>query len=344
MVISLEDLKKREYSESFDELLAKAKVFARDREEELEILTNWVVYDLSCRKILRKIKRPTNADPEEETENRRDKYKIVLKKMKANYTNKPYSVLRNDLMTCNDEEDEEASDPCSAGNDHQMKRKQSTYASCSQSTEDQDECFNKPEERMSPNDKEAATSSSSARNYQTKRKRRSTEEQAGDMMELTMKKKAKRQRALQIILGPPLELPMEFRNKIESLHGSEPKLVIQKVIQETDLSNHHDRLNLPKNQVRTNDFLPEQDQHIFNVTRVLDVRVILPCLEEFNLRFRKWRSSTGYSYALNSGWKHVVSKRRNNIRSGNIIQVWSFRVDDRGENWFALVCHDPTNL
>lgn len=343
MVISLEDLKKREYSESFDELLAKAKVFARDREEELEILTNWVVYDLSCRKIIRKIKRPMNVDPEEKTENRRDKYGVVLKKMKASYP-KPQSVIRKDQMTCNVEEDKEVSDPSSAGNDHHMKRKQSTYASCSQSTEDQDECFHKHEERMTPNDKEAAASSSSARNHQTKRKRRSTEDQAGDMMDLMMKKKAKRQRALQIILGPPLELPMEFRNKIESLHGSEPKLVIQKVIQETDLSDHHDRLNLPKNQVRTDAFLPEQDQRIFDVTRVLDVRVILPCLEEFNLRFRKWRSSTGYSYALNSGWKNVVSERRNNIRSGNIIQVWSFRVDDRGENWFALVCHDPTNL
>lgn len=341
MVISLEDLKKREYSESFDELLAKAKVLARDREEELEILTNWFVYDLSRKKIIRKIKRSTNVDPEEKTENRPDEYGVVLKKMKASYP-KPHSVVRKDLMTCNDEEDKEASDPSSAGNDHHMKRKQSTYASCSQSTEDQDECFNK--ERMTPNDKEAAAASSSARNHQTKRKRRSSEDQAGDMMDLTMKKKLKRQRALQIILGPPLELPMEFRNKIESLHGSEPKLVIQKVIQETDLSDHHDRLNLPKNQVRTKDFLPEQDQRLFDVTRVLDVRVILPCLEEFNLRFRKWRSSTGYSYALNSGWKHVVSKRRNNIRSGNIIQVWSFRVDDSGENWFALVCHDPTNL
>ncbi|XP_040373259.1 putative B3 domain-containing protein At2g27410 [Rosa chinensis] len=345
MGISLEDLKRREYSESFDELLAKAKEFATDREEALEILRNWILYDLSCRKSTREEKKSTNIDPKEKAENRRDRCKIVIKKMKASST-KPCNDIRKDLVPCNDE-DEEASHPSSSrNNDQQMKRKHSPYACCSKISEDQDKCFNKLKEASSPH--------SSTRK---KRKSQSIEDQhacyytvynyagkAGNLMNLMeTQKKVKKPRALPFD-GPPPELPMDLRNKIESLHGSEPKLVIQKEITNTDVNRHHDRLNMPRNQVLTMDVLNEQERKkVFE--HGLEVRVIQPCLEERNLQLRKWNSHNGgYSYVLNSGWKDVVSKCEDRIRPGNTIQVWSFRVDDRGEVCFALVCHGPTKL
>ena len=132
---------------------------------------------------------------------------------------------------------------------------------------------------------------------------------------------------------------MEFKNKIESLHGSKAELVIHKEIHATDVSDHHDRLNMPRNQVLTMEVLNEQEREEIEFRKHgLEVRVIQPCLEEKTLQLRKWSSPSGsYSYVLNSGWKHV-GKRENNICPGNTIHVWSFRVDDPAKVWFALVC------
>ncbi|KAL6194028.1 hypothetical protein ACLB2K_035112 [Fragaria x ananassa] len=281
MGITLEDLKKREYSKSFDELLAKAKEYATQPGEELEILRDWILHDLSCKKSTR----------EEKTENRPC---IVKNKMKVIFT-KPCSDMREVLMICNDE-NEKTSHRSSVRNDQLMKHKQSPNACCSKS-------------------------------------------EVGNMINSTKtKKKVKKPRALPFDGAPP-ELPMEFKNKIESLHGSKAELVIHKEIHATDVSDHHDRLNMPRNQVLTMEVLNEQEREEIEVRKHgLEVRVIQPCLDEKTLQLRKWSSPSGsYSYVLNSCWKHV-GKRENNICPGNTIQVWSFRVDDPAKVWFALVC------
>lgn len=153
------------------------------------------------------------------------------------------------------------------------------------------------------------------------------------------KKAVSMRSALSSIPSMPPDMPMEFKNKIQSLHGFRVQLVIQKEIFPTDLSPHHDRLSMPKNQVSNPDFLGEQDKKILKLEGSIRVKVIDPNLNEYELRLSEWkfksRSCSGLSkskrsssYVLNSGWYKISEKKKNKLQRKDIIQVWSFRVNN----------------
>lgn len=153
-------------------------------------------------------------------------------------------------------------------------------------------------------------------------------------------KKAVSMRApLSSIPSTPPDMPTEFKNKIQSLHGFRVQLVIQKEIFPTDLSPHHDRLSMPKNQVSNQDFLGEQDKKKLKLEGSIRVKVIDPNLNEYELRLSEWkfksRSCSGLSkrkrsssYMLNSGWSKISENKKNKLQKEDIIQVWSFRVNN----------------
>lgn len=153
------------------------------------------------------------------------------------------------------------------------------------------------------------------------------------------KKAVSMRSALSSIPSMPPDMPMEFKNKIQSLHGFRVQLVIQKEIFPTDLSPHHDRLSMPKNQVSNPDFLGEQDKKILKLEGSIRVKVIDPNLNEYELRLSEWkfksRSCSGLSkskrsssYVLNSGWYKISENKKNKLQRKDIIQVWSFRVNN----------------
>jgi hypothetical protein len=156
--------------------------------------------------------------------------------------------------------------------------------------------------------------------------------------------KPKRQRMIninpnairQVGPNPPPYLPTKYRDKIiNELHGLDLKLVIQKQLSETDMKSRFARLSLPKGQLRT-EFLSQEDQTILRQRQLakgngcyrgLEVPLIEPQLVESSITVKKWKLGNSTSYTLGSQWQHVAND--NGLKVGNIIQIWSFKVDQR---------------
>ncbi|KAH7543339.1 hypothetical protein FEM48_Zijuj02G0173800 [Ziziphus jujuba var. spinosa] len=140
---------------------------------------------------------------------------------------------------------------------------------------------------------------------------------------------------------PQPELPTEVKNVIERLGGSDAKLVIEKEVYGTDLHPHHDRISIPKNQVRV-EFLNDQERNEIENNDGIRVRVIEPCLRETILSLRQWQLRSSISYVLNGGWKYVAARAENQLKVKDKVQVWSFRVN--GELRLAVVKLPRGNL
>ncbi|KAM1039103.1 hypothetical protein ACFX13_034424 [Malus domestica] len=128
---------------------------------------------------------------------------------------------------------------------------------------------------------------------------------------------------------PPPELPKEFKEKIESMHGFQVQLMIQKQLFKTDLSYGHDRLSMPRNQVVNKHFLGEHEKRLEN-GRVLEVKVIDSGLKERKLWLAKWFTHTqsSFSYVLGRGWRTILKDEEVGLNENDVIQVWSFRYID----------------
>ncbi|KAF3436072.1 hypothetical protein FNV43_RR23164 [Rhamnella rubrinervis] len=135
---------------------------------------------------------------------------------------------------------------------------------------------------------------------------------------------------------PLKELPMEMRNLIESMGGTDIKLVIEKTLSKTDCSKHHDRLTIPKAQAES-EFLNGVEKHMMDHTDgpVIQVSVIQPCFEESNMCFTQWKMRKSSTYVIRSGWNKACQKPENKLIAGVKVQVWSFRV--HGDLCFAIV-------
>ncbi|CAK9151954.1 unnamed protein product, partial [Ilex paraguariensis] len=140
------------------------------------------------------------------------------------------------------------------------------------------------------------------------------------------------------------DLPVEFKNLISALGGSEPVLVIQKSLFDTDVSNQHNRLSIPINKMEEGFYLQEDEK------RALDLRNGKKCgeisaslvgrtLEESEIKLRKWDMKKEHSgtnnamYVLTQSWN--TFRESNGLEAGMVVQVWSFQVNSR--RWFILV-------
>lgn len=154
------------------------------------------------------------------------------------------------------------------------------------------------------------------------------------------KKQRKNPRVMQQMgPDPPPNLPAKFFDLIMGMRGYDLKLVIQKELFDTDLSSHCDRLSIPKTQMRA-EFLTKEEQANLEIKkqdglhyRGMQVPLIEPSLEESSISLKRWKLGSGTTYILSSPWKEVAE--RNRFTSSDIIQLWSFKVDQR--LFFALV-------
>jgi hypothetical protein len=151
-------------------------------------------------------------------------------------------------------------------------------------------------------------------------------------------RKPKRQRKnpteiKQAVLDQPLCMPTEFKNRIMGLQGSDINLVIQKVLTDTDMKRSQDRLSIPRGQMRY-DFLSSEEQVGLEEKEAdgkhfkgMEVPLIEPDLKESSIFLKKWKLGNSCSYMLSSPWVNIA--KRNGLKSGNNVQLWSFRVNQR---------------
>ncbi|WCJ22730.1 hypothetical protein M5689_004804 [Euphorbia peplus] len=157
-------------------------------------------------------------------------------------------------------------------------------------------------------------------------------------------------------LGPPPEMSAELRENIEKKGGVNIALVIMKKIYKSDLEKSLNRLSMPLRQViESNVFLKEEEKlklknggvesNVFLKEEEksklknggVDVKLMEPCYHVSDQSLRLWDMNSD-SYVLTSKWNSVWERQENQnldvFKVNNVIQVWSFRVDDK--LWFAI--------
>ncbi|GLU12014.1 hypothetical protein SLE2022_287230 [Rubroshorea leprosula] len=133
---------------------------------------------------------------------------------------------------------------------------------------------------------------------------------------------------------PVPDLPQEFRDKMKKLKCTEPILLIQKSLTNTDVENGQSRLSIPFGQVKTMqacNFLNSVEMMIVSSKSnggVVVKTFIEPSVEVSEMVFNKWdmRKSTGNGspmFVLINKWNDV--RERNQLNKGDVVQVWGFK-------------------
>ncbi|KAL6999423.1 hypothetical protein U1Q18_000584 [Sarracenia purpurea var. burkii] len=184
------------------------------------------------------------------------------------------------------------------------------------------------------------------KNY--RRPRSESDEEFEDRKGVWENKKKKRTSDCKVIENgpvPPPDLPPEFKNKIKESNGYEEKLLIQKMVTVSDVNIIQNRFTMPLKQVK-DDFLRDKEKrHLDNShcgKRVpeIKVKIIQPNCTQCDVTFKRWdmRKESGKissSYVFNGEWKHIW--KDNEIESGDVVQVWSFRKPPDDELCFVMV-------
>ncbi|CAK9151956.1 unnamed protein product [Ilex paraguariensis] len=144
--------------------------------------------------------------------------------------------------------------------------------------------------------------------------------------------------------NPKPDLPVEVKNLINALGGSEPILVIQKSLFATDVSNQHNRLSIPINKIEEGFHLEEDEKKALVLRNGKKCGEISASLvgrspEEIEIKLRKWDMKKKHSgtnnpvYVLTQSWN--TFRVSNGLKAGMVVQVWSFLVNSR--RWFVVV-------
>jgi hypothetical protein len=128
-------------------------------------------------------------------------------------------------------------------------------------------------------------------------------------------------------------MPTSFKDKIMGVQGSNIKLVIQKQLTITDMNASQDRLSIPKGQMK-NDFLSSEEQVSLEEKEAngihfkgMEVPLIEPGLQVSSIFLKKWKLGSSSCFMLSKPWMDVA--KRNELKPGNNVQLWSFRVNQK---------------
>ncbi|KAK8582869.1 hypothetical protein V6N13_069637 [Hibiscus sabdariffa] len=171
-----------------------------------------------------------------------------------------------------------------------------------------------------------------------KRKLKEDDDDDGEW-EAAMKPKPKRNKKLQPLAlafrpMPTPDLPHNFRRYIlGNMGGSDLALVIQKTLFFSDVNTTASRFSVPFSQVKTHDFLTGTEAQSLADKNPMQVRLLEPSMKETTLTFNRWEMSKTKLYVMTKAWNSVV--QHNKLEEGNVVQLWSFRVNS--ELCFALV-------
>ncbi|XP_060668883.1 B3 domain-containing protein At1g05920-like [Ziziphus jujuba] len=135
------------------------------------------------------------------------------------------------------------------------------------------------------------------------------------------------------------ELPVEFRREIEAMGGTDITLIMQKEVTKTDLKPYHNRLLMPFTKI-IGDFLKPEEKATLRAQNVIEhvplmMKRASPVarMELMNINMRQWDmhknsgKMSSSNYVLRTSWKEVVTN--NKLEEDDVVQIWSFRVQDR---------------
>ncbi|XP_071708959.1 B3 domain-containing protein At2g32645-like [Rutidosis leptorrhynchoides] len=122
------------------------------------------------------------------------------------------------------------------------------------------------------------------------------------------------------------------------MNGSEINVLIQKHITESDTRRNLNRLNMPMLQVLTHDFLTEDEKHYLDMNMEIEVPLVGPNLRMYEelMDLKVWSMSSSKNYVLKRCWFDFWEKNEVDLKEGELIQVWSFRIENR--LCFAIAC------
>lgn len=158
---------------------------------------------------------------------------------------------------------------------------------------------------------------------------------------INMKKKTKKmnmKRVLPEITKKPLA--EKYKERVIGMGGSEPVLVIEKMIYTSDVISKLNRFSIPFRQIISRDFLTEEEKlALLKREELIVVSMMDPCYREWTLTMRQWNMNSDV-YVLNSdNWQDFV--KANALKPGMKVQLWSFRVG--GRLCFLLVRLDDSH-
>ncbi|KAK1588592.1 hypothetical protein Q3G72_024804 [Acer saccharum] len=128
------------------------------------------------------------------------------------------------------------------------------------------------------------------------------------------------------------EMPENMRKLIDSMNGNNIMIVIQKNLFFTDTNEHYHRMSIPEKQIRSADFLTQEEKEwVNNEGGEMTPLFIQPSLAVSELVFKRWTmaksdsNKCSYVYVLTCGWNDVISA--NHLKQGDKVQLWSFRIN-----------------
>ncbi|KAL7604682.1 hypothetical protein Lser_V15G15215 [Lactuca serriola] len=152
-------------------------------------------------------------------------------------------------------------------------------------------------------------------------------------------------------LKPPIEMknskPMVIsKRRLEEfitneMNGTDLKLVLKKILYESDLRKNQNRLSMPMNQLEKNiEFLNENEKQDLENGKEFEVGLLGPRLGLHNksMMMKMWKLKSTSSYVLKTNWNEFVEENKKDLKPHSEIQVWSFRKDNK--LYFALVYVD----
>ncbi|GJY87029.1 ribonuclease H-like domain-containing protein [Tanacetum coccineum] len=139
------------------------------------------------------------------------------------------------------------------------------------------------------------------------------------------------------------EVTTLLKGFIDKIMGSDMKLVIQKMLFESDLKRSQNRLNMSFKQVETHDFLTDEEIRFLDRKSddaEIEVQLVGPNLQMFNkpMCLKIWNMTNTKNYVLKTNWCDFVEANKKVLKEKATIQVWSFRKDE--QLCFAVVCVD----
>ncbi|KAM7528180.1 hypothetical protein LguiB_031590 [Lonicera macranthoides] len=121
----------------------------------------------------------------------------------------------------------------------------------------------------------------------------------------------------------PPPLPQKYREKVNAMRGSEPVLVIQKRLFNSDLTQQLNRLSIPHKQIMAKFLTDEEKENLKK--NLLEVTLIDPRLVEWTLNMKQWNMNSSV-YVLITNWYKLVEENEKDLKEGTEVQLWSFRV------------------
>lgn len=129
---------------------------------------------------------------------------------------------------------------------------------------------------------------------------------------------------------PPKWL-MKVMMEKENAHAHDPKLIIEKKLHASDLSKFQSRLSMPINQLRSSDFLTEEEtallqkqpDQVNDPKESVSVVLVDPRSERHEVDLRRWKMGAYWNYVVVGGWNKVIES--NNFEVDDVTKIWSFR-------------------